>query len=157
MELSQHKEILKRLKNTIKEDSLNRLYACFECGQCVSVCSVTRVDTDFRPRKIMHMLLLGLIDELIYSQSIWLCTNCYSCDEICPQGIKVSGIINSLKNMAYRSGNFPSEINRQLDAIRNSGMVYMLDDFDIKKREKAGLPPLSKLIDEAVRLLEIGK
>ena len=147
-------EIKETLKDLLKDDYLNRLSACFECGQCVSVCPASRVNSTFRPRKIMHMLLFGLVQELINDTSIWLCTNCYNCEEVCPQGIKVSEIITSLKNMAYREGNFPSDMKKQLDAIKSSGMVYILDDFDMKKRQKLGLPPLSQGIDDAVKLLE---
>jgi heterodisulfide reductase subunit C len=142
------------LSQVIHDNGGDRIYACFECGQCVSVCPVRRVNSAFSPRKIMHMLFLGLLEGLIQDEALWLCTNCYTCQEICPQGIKVAEIINTLKNISFRRGFSPPGVLKQSGEISGSGMLYRLDEFDMKKRKKAGLPMLSNQIDEVVRLLE---
>jgi heterodisulfide reductase subunit C len=47
-----------------------------------------------------------------------------------------------LKNMALKEGHAPTGIRAQLDLVKGQGRIYPLDDFDNKKRNKAGLPSL---------------
>jgi heterodisulfide reductase subunit C len=137
-----------------EELGTDRMYACFECGHCTSCCPVRRVDDRFSPRKIIHMIFLDMMDEVLAGDTIWLCSSCYACQEICPQGIKITDLITSLKNMAFQMGHAPQGVAMQADLIRTHGRLYVLDEFDLKKREKAGLPALSLEIDEAKTLLE---
>jgi hypothetical protein len=65
----------------------------------------------------------------------------------------VTDLINSVRNLAVEKGHAPSGIGMQADLIRDQGRLYALDDFDDKKRKKAGLPSLPSIIDEASRLL----
>jgi heterodisulfide reductase subunit C2 len=132
----------------------DRIYACFECGHCASSCPVRRVDSRFSPRKIIHLILLGMIEEVLQSDEIWLCSSCYTCQEVCPQDIKITDLITAVRNMAFKAGHAPQGVGLQARLISSEGRLYALDDFDQKKREKANLPPLLSTIDEAVRLLE---
>jgi len=138
----------------VEELGADRIYACFECGHCASCCPVRRADSRFSPRKIIHMILLGMMDEVLAGDAVWLCSSCYTCQEICPQGIKITDLITLLKNMAFQKGAAPQGVKMQADLIRTQGRLYALDEFDLKKREKANLPALSLEIDEAIKLLE---
>ncbi|MFN3535483.1 MAG: hypothetical protein ACK4WB_08850, partial [Desulfatiglandales bacterium] len=63
-------------------------------------------------------------------------------------------LIFSLRNLSCRSGSVPQAINLQLDSLRASGKTYPLDEFDMKKREKAGLPRLKEKVTDVAMLLE---
>lgn len=142
------------VNQVVEELGGDRIYACFECGHCASSCPVRRVDSRFSPRKIIHMILLGMIEEVLQSDEIWLCSSCYTCQEVCPQGIRITDLITAVRNMAFKAGHAPQGVGMQDRLISSEGRLYALDAFDQKKREKAHLPLLPSTIDEAVRLLE---
>lgn len=59
---------------------------CFACGTCSASCPITEIDERYNPRKIIRMALLGMKREVLSSDFIWICSNCYLCYERCPQG-----------------------------------------------------------------------
>jgi NADPH-dependent glutamate synthase beta subunit-like oxidoreductase len=77
---------------------------CFECGTCAGVCPVSESGTGFDPRKILHMIKLGLKDQLLSSQILWHCTHCDTCAFVCPQDIRFSSIVDVLREMAVNQG-----------------------------------------------------
>jgi len=127
---------------------------CLGCGTCSAGCPVHRATASYDPLKIMRMLVLGLREELLKGDMIWLCSDCYTCQENCPMGIKVTDIINHLKNLATREQNIPLGVSTQEKLLKDQGKIYVIDEFDNKKRSKAGLPPLPALAEEAKTLLE---
>jgi heterodisulfide reductase subunit C len=78
------------------------LKRCFACGSCTGICPVSRENSGYDPRKIIHMVILGLKGRLLASEMIWQCTHCDTCEFICPQGVRMSNIINALRQMAVQ-------------------------------------------------------
>ncbi len=126
---------------------------CYGCGVCTSSCPIARTNPIFDPRQILRKIIVGK-EDLYLENTIWLCSMCYNCQERCPQGVPVADLIFSLRNLSCRSGSVPQAINLQLDSIRASGKTYPLDEFDMKKREKAGLPRLKEKVTDVAMLLE---
>ncbi|MEJ2587613.1 MAG: 4Fe-4S dicluster domain-containing protein [Deltaproteobacteria bacterium] len=118
------------------------LSACFSCRTCSASCPIAAVNDRFNPTRIIRMALYGMKEAILNSDFIWLCSSCYACQERCPQGVGITDLMTLLKNMAVREGHTPSGIKAQMDLIKGQGRIYPLDDFDNKKRDKAGLPPL---------------
>jgi heterodisulfide reductase subunit C len=56
------------------------------------------------PRRIMHMLRLGLTEQVLRSRDIWLCVACYTCSARCPQGIDVADVMATLRNLSLAKG-----------------------------------------------------
>jgi heterodisulfide reductase subunit C len=56
----------------------------------------------FSPRVINAMVKAGMRDEVLSSNSMWLCLSCYLCAERCPKGVKVTDIMYALKRLAIR-------------------------------------------------------
>ena len=81
--------------------------ACFECQTCTNVCPVVAEyedpgqKLDLFPHQIMHSLGLGLAEPALGARMLWDCTTCYTCQEHCPQGVRVTDVLEELKNMAY--------------------------------------------------------
>lgn len=48
---------------------------CFTCGLCTASCPVADINPEFNPRKIIHMVLLGIRKEVLSSSLPWLCLN----------------------------------------------------------------------------------
>lgn len=72
------------LLNEIKEYGAVGIEKCFNCGNCTAICSLSKENDRF-PRHMIRMAQLGMKDELLGSQELWLCYNCGDCSETCPQ------------------------------------------------------------------------
>lgn len=77
---------------------------CFDCGSCTGACPVSGSGTGFDPRKILHMIKLGLKDQLLRSAIIWHCSHCDTCYFVCPQGVRFSSVVDVLREMAVKQG-----------------------------------------------------
>lgn len=119
-----------------------RIKSCFQCGTCTASCPVRATDESYNPRKIIRMVLLGMRDEVLGSEPIWLCTYCYTCQERCPQDVGITDLMFALKNLAAREGHMHPSYTPQIDVLANFGRMYEVSDFDNKKRAKMGLPAL---------------
>jgi heterodisulfide reductase subunit D len=80
-----------------------RVVACYQCGTCSGSCP-TAPAMDLNPRRILHMLRLGLGERVLNSQAIWLCTSCYSCTARCPREIEIGDAMLSLRSLAVNRG-----------------------------------------------------
>jgi heterodisulfide reductase subunit C len=136
----------------VRQPGGEKIMACFTCSTCTASCPITAVNERFNPLRIIRMALYGFREEVLGSDFIWLCSSCYACQERCPQAVSITEFMTLLKNMAVREGHWPAGIRAQWDLIRTHGRIYPLDDFDNKKRDKAGLPSLPTTC-EAVKKL----
>ncbi len=72
------------------------LNACYNCGNCTAVCSLSTEENSF-PRKMVRYSVLGLEDELKTSVDPWLCYYCGECSETCPQTANPGELMMSLR------------------------------------------------------------
>ncbi len=80
-----------------------KLFTCMQCGTCTSSCP-TAFAMDYSPRQLWQMLRLGMEEEIVNSQTFWLCTVCKSCQVRCPRGISITDTMVALKEYATRKG-----------------------------------------------------
>ncbi|MBN2215614.1 MAG: 4Fe-4S dicluster domain-containing protein [Bacteroidales bacterium] len=72
------------------------LNACYNCGNCTAVCSLSTEENSI-PRKMVRYSVLGLEDELKVSIDPWLCYYCGECSETCPQDANPGELMMSLR------------------------------------------------------------
>jgi heterodisulfide reductase subunit C len=65
---------------------------CLTCGACASGCPASGID-GLDPRKFVRMVLLGMDEEILKSDWIWVCTMCQRCRYVCPMDINIGGMI----------------------------------------------------------------
>ncbi|KPJ73777.1 hypothetical protein AMJ52_03180 [candidate division TA06 bacterium DG_78] len=138
----------------IKREGGEGLLKCFGCSDCAASCPVRYFDERYNPRKIIRLTLLGMKKEVLSSPFLWFCAHCHACTERCPQGIMVAEVINAIKNYAAEQDYCPEGYKMQLDLLNKLGRLYEIEDFDLRKREKLGLPPINKIISEVAKILE---
>lgn len=78
-----------------------RLLSCIQCGSCTASCP-TAYAMDYTPRQLWRLIQVGLRDEVLLSNSFWLCTACYACNTRCPRGIPTMETMLELKALAAR-------------------------------------------------------
>lgn len=129
-------------KELAAQAGAEKIHACFTCRTCVASCPVAAANEKFNPLRIIRLALYGLKKEVLENDFIWLCSSCFTCQERCPQGVRITDFMTLLKNMAVKQGNIPAAVKMQKDIITEKGRIYALDEFDNKKRNKMGLPSL---------------
>jgi heterodisulfide reductase subunit C len=129
---------------------------CYQCGACVAQCPAARFSDRFNPRLILLDVLLGRGETLLAPDSpIWLCTNCYSCYERCPQDVRPIEVIVALKNLASRKGIAPDAVTVLTKNILKTGVAGVVTPAVHKARERLGLAPLKDVpVDEMRKLLD---
>lgn len=130
---------------------------CFACGKCTAGCPVADIEPKYNPRRIMRMIVLGMKDAALTDAFTELCSNCYMCQERCPQGVSVTQIIRILKLMAVERGLIHPSFKLQAQMLRKTGRLYELEEFDNKKRAKMGLPELAITCDDVEVMYKKGK
>ena len=128
---------------------------CFQCGTCTASCPVRAVDDRFNPRRIIRMALLGMRNDVLNSSFVWLCSSCYACQERCPQGVKITGIMGALRNIAVRDRLVPAMFAGQVASLKAHGRVYEVGELENEKRAKLGLPQIKEMPEEVKRILEM--
>ena len=113
-------ELETRLRNITGSE---RNQYCHQCGKCSSGCPAADF-FDFRPRKIVAMVQLGMIEELLTSEVIWNCAQCLLCKERCPRDAGPSDVIQALQNLAYSSDvQVPEGYPDLINSILKTGVV----------------------------------
>ncbi len=80
-----------------------KLPTCMQCGICAGSCPVSH-EMDYTPRQLVRMIQLGLKQEVLNSNTLWLCTTCFSCSVRCPRGIRPTELMETLKAIAIAEG-----------------------------------------------------
>lgn len=75
---------------------------CIQCGTCSGSCPVAYM-MDYAPRKLFAMIRAGYRDDVMKSDTIWICASCYMCAARCPKDIKITDIMYALKRLSIKS------------------------------------------------------
>jgi heterodisulfide reductase subunit C len=79
---------------------------CIQCGLCSGSCPLN-IYMDRSPRQLIHLAKAGFKQDVLASDTIWLCTSCYACTLRCPRGIKVTDVMYALKRRAIEEEAYP--------------------------------------------------
>ena len=104
---------------------------CFACGTCTAGCPVFQVETEYNPRKLIHMILLGMRKEVLASKVIWLCSRCYTCSANCPQEVDFSNIMMALRDMAVAEGYAQPDLQERIERISTAAHEFRRDCINL--------------------------
>ena len=79
---------------------------CMQCGVCSGSCPFGP-HWEHPPQEIFTMIRAGKRDEVLKSDSVWMCTSCYNCMVRCPRKLPITHIMHGLANYAHRLGIAP--------------------------------------------------
>ena len=112
---------------------------CFQCGTCSGSCPSGR-RTPYKVRQIVRKCLLGLKEEVITDEALWMCTTCYTCQERCLRSVKIVEIIKKARNVAAHAGYMAKAHKMTGVFVMNTGHAVPINDATKALRTKIGLP-----------------
>ncbi len=112
---------------------------CFQCGTCSGSCPSGR-RTPYKVRQIVRKCLLGLKEEVISDDALWMCTTCYTCQERCLRSVKIVEIIKKARNIAAHAGYMAKPHKMTGVFVINTGHAVPINDAAKALRTKIGLP-----------------
>jgi len=137
------KELLAKVSRIVGEHDPQ---SCYECMKCTSGCPVAKIYSEFAPHKIVVLTRMGFTDDLIKGREIWLCAQCKTCKDRCPQSVAPSDLIIALRNVAYAEKiDIPRGFKLIVQHIYRRGVIgesaeIMSREMDFFDREALGLP-----------------
>jgi heterodisulfide reductase subunit C len=105
-----------------------RLEMCIQCGTCGGSCP-SASDMEHTPRMLFAMIRAGMRNEVLKSNTPWICVSCYNCVVRCPQNIRITDVMYTLKSMAiqgklYQESNGPDFSMTFVDMVENYGRSF---------------------------------
>ena len=125
---------------------LLQLDACTKCGKCHVACPATASGYPLSPRDLVLELReaaegglgirarLGvpplfdaaksLLGDPVRAETLWSCTTCLACVDICPVGIEHVPIINQLRRRLVEMGELDASLQGTLESIAANGNSF---------------------------------
>ncbi|MFX1466839.1 MAG: 4Fe-4S dicluster domain-containing protein [Promethearchaeota archaeon] len=134
---------------------------CIQCGVCSGSCHA-RFAMDYTPMQILKMIHLGMKEQVLSSQTIWICASCYACATRCPRGIDIPLIMSALKKLAIENNIVPEDESKTkfykgfAEIIKKYGRLHE-PELKMKLISKTDLRELFQNLRLGFRLWRKGK
>ena len=92
---------LKEVEERVEEGEWVKM--CMQCGVCAGSCPFG-AHWEHSPQKLFMMIRAGKREEVLTSDSMWMCTSCYNCVVRCPRKLPITHIMHGLASYAHRLG-----------------------------------------------------
>jgi Fe-S oxidoreductase/nitrate reductase gamma subunit len=110
------------------------LDACTKCGKCHAACPATNSGYPLSPRDlVLDLREVGwhtfdgnpsVLGNPIKPETLWSCTQCMACVEICPVGIEHVPIIVQMRRRLVEKGEMDGQLQQTLETIYTSGNSF---------------------------------
>jgi heterodisulfide reductase subunit C2 len=91
------------------------LLACNQCGKCGAGCPVASA-LDLLPNAVIRLAQLGQ-EDVLASQTIWVCAACQTCLSRCPKDVDVPRVMEALRTLAMQRGIQPVDLAAVPEAL----------------------------------------
>jgi len=98
-----------------------RIQTCIQCGTCSGVCPFGYL-MDFPPGRMIATLRADLFEEILTTDTVWMCVSCYACAKFCPRNIPLTtGLMTRAKEELLLTGNLPGELQSAFENSQRHG------------------------------------
>lgn len=105
--------------------------SCLQCGTCVTACPVEMVGG--------HAIVTFLANPEATDYSVWLCTSCWRCQEACPEGVDIYGLMMEQR----RREPAPAGYQAAFESILACGLALEVPQGELDQLRAAwGLEPV---------------
>ena len=123
----------------LRQTQILDAYACIQCMRCTNVCpaQVTgkalspahlEINKRYELNRVAPLLAAGgesprpVMDFMLDEESLWACTACGACMEICPVGCEqMIDIVDIRRDRVMMQGEFPAELNAAFRGMERTG------------------------------------
>jgi L-lactate utilization protein LutB len=99
-----------------KTAGVSRLEMCIQCGSCGGSCPSASA-MDHTPRGLFALMRAGKRDEVLHSNTPWMCLSCYHCVVRCPQEIAITDVMYALKTIAEAEHTYPNNVGPDFGGV----------------------------------------
>ncbi len=131
-----------------------RIRTCLQCGTCSGVCPFGYL-MRFPPGRMIAVLRAGMFDQVMKTDTVWMCVSCYACTQVCPSKIPLTvGLMTRTKEELLLAGKVPTELQ---DALTNSQRYgNPLGESPRKRADWAkGIEPPVTIMSQARRPVDV--
>jgi Fe-S oxidoreductase len=98
-----------------------RFKTCLQCGTCSGICPFGYI-MKFPPGKMIGALRADIFDQVMKSDSMWMCVSCNACAAFCPSNIPITAaMMTRVKEEMLLAGNIPTELQTALENTQRYG------------------------------------
>jgi Fe-S oxidoreductase len=98
-----------------------KFLSCIQCGTCSGVCPFG-LWMDHTPRRMISAIRWGEFDQVLESDTAWMCVSCYACTKNCPQQLPLTdNLMARAKEELLLAGNVPEELQVALENSQRYG------------------------------------
>ena len=133
-------------KKVYKTEAGRWVKMCMQCGICPTTCTLKDI-MDNSPRRIIQLIRAGAKDEVLKSNTMWLCTSCYTCTCRCPRGVPMMDVMHDLRHLAEEEGyshNSTHMAKVYYEDVSKRGRIWE-GGLTVKYGLKLGIGPALKL------------
>ena len=91
----------RQVAQQIKDRSGTDFQRCLQCRSCSGGCPFIEA-MDLGPHRIMRLLQMGLVQQALKTNTIWICVGCDTCSSQCPMAIDIASVMDVLRQRAIR-------------------------------------------------------
>jgi heterodisulfide reductase subunit C2 len=77
------------------------IHQCYQCYKCSAGCPVAS-EFDLLPHQLVRLAVLGDVEKIENSKSLWLCLTCHTCGARCPNGIDVPTLLDPIRHAVLK-------------------------------------------------------
>jgi len=126
-----------RLEQFGRRDLL-QLDACVSCGRCEDLCPAHEAGKPLSPRDLVQDLRghmesatsVALHGETIGAETLWSCTTCNACNDVCPLGVRPADYITDLRRHLIGEGELRGAPAASLQKMQRAGNPWGLPAQD---------------------------
>ncbi len=98
-----------------------RIRTCLQCGTCSGVCPFGYI-MKFPPGKIVGALRAEIFEQVLKTDTVWMCVSCNACASFCPSNIPITAaLMTRTKEEMLLAGNIPTELQAALENTQRYG------------------------------------
>ena len=87
----------------VNEISGQNILNCYQCGRCSAGCPLTFA-MKMLPNQVIRLAQLGLEEDALNTNTIWVCASCLTCQARCPRGVDLAKVMEALRAIKLRPG-----------------------------------------------------
>ena len=85
----------------VEEISGQKLASCMQCGTCTASCPMVEA-MQLSPRRVMHLLQMGLRPYVEEANTVWICASCHTCEARCPRCVDLPKVMEAIRQVTLR-------------------------------------------------------